>query len=163
MNEASPEFLRDKVATHGVVRLHVLAAPAPQTLRAELAHVYRATPGLQGLAPGSQIEFVATPGHWGSAVLRPGDRAVAFLRRIGGKLYQDPWRGHLLLEDIDGVPHAVVQQRELWLSENLPAALRAAARQDPRRAYASAIRLDAFESYLRSLVDRCDRVEHAAS
>jgi hypothetical protein len=161
MNEASPAFLHDKVATHGVVRLHVLAAPAPQTLRAELAHVYRETPGLQGLAPGSQIEFVSSPGHWGSAVLRPGDDAVVFLRRIAGKLYQDPWRGHLFVEDIDGVPHAVFQHRELWLSEDLPAALRAAARQDPRRAYASAIRLDAFETYLRSLIQRRDRVEPA--
>ncbi len=161
MSEASPEFLFDKVATHGVVRLHVRAAPAPQTLRAELEHVYRATPGLQGVAPGLQIEFVASPGHWGSAVLRPGDHAVAFLRRIAGKLYQDPWRGHLFIEDIDGVPYAVYPHRELWLSANLPAALRAAARQDPRRAYASAIRLDDFEAYLRNLVDRCDRVEPA--
>jgi hypothetical protein len=159
MNEAG--FLHDKVATHGVVKLHVLAAPAPQTLRAELEHVYRATPGAQGWAAGSQIEFVASPSHWGSAVLHPGDHAVVFLRRIAGKLYQDPWRGHLFVEDIGGVPHAVYQHRELWLSDELPAALRGAARQDPRREYASAIRLDAFEAYLRSLVDRCDRVEPA--
>ena len=108
---------------------------------------------MQGFEPGDRFDFVHGPPHWGALALKLHDRAIVFLRSLSGRLYESAWRGHLLLEDIDGVPYAVYQHKELWLSPTLPQSLRCAAVQDPKRGQSSAIRLTELEAYLRKLID----------
>ncbi|CUI07026.1 hypothetical protein [Massilia antarctica] len=145
-------FLADKVAGHDAVLLEVLAEPAPQHLRARLITVYSARHGLAGQAPGAQIDFVHAPSSWGNTPLAPGDLAIVFLNTISGRLYEAAWNGHLLVDDIDGRPHAIYKHKELWLNEAFPPEIRAHARQDPARPYASAIEFDAVETYLSGLI-----------
>ncbi|HEX8611415.1 MAG TPA: hypothetical protein VF800_09030 [Telluria sp.] len=145
-------FLADKVASHDAALVRILAAPAPQQLRARLLTLYSARKALAGCQPQQDIEFIHAASSWGNTPLAPGELAVVFFTTISGRLYEAAWNGHLLVEDIDGRPHAIYRHKELWLDETVAPAIRAHARQDPARPHASAIDFDAFEAYLRTLV-----------
>ncbi|MCW7536927.1 hypothetical protein OOT46_03550 [Aquabacterium sp. A7-Y] len=90
-------------------------------------------------------------------VLRAGERALLFISALSDELYEDPWRGHMVVEQIDGDLYAIFQHEELWLRDDVPDAIRASARQDPKRPYASAIRLEAMEAYLLDLIEKIDQ------
>lgn len=149
---AEKGFMADKAASHDAALVRILSAPAPQHLRARLVKLYSARKGLQGHAADAEIEFVHAASSWGNTPLAPGELAVVFLDTISGRLYEAPWNGHLLVEDVGGRPHAIYKHKELWLDEAFPPAIRAHACQDPARPYASAIEFAAFETYLRGLI-----------
>ncbi|MBB6583671.1 hypothetical protein [Ralstonia solanacearum] len=85
-----------------------------------------------------------------------GDTALVFLKSVSGRLYEEAWHGHMVVEQIDGDDYAVFQHRELWLSPDVPASLRYCLRQDPKRPYASVVRLDFLETYLLALIEQMD-------
>ena len=150
-------FLSDKVATHDIVLVKVLCSPRPQVLRAKVARIYSAKKGMAANCLGSEIEFVQSPGHWGDVGLAVGDQALLFVRSISGQLYEDAWRGHMVVEEIEGNLYAIFQFKELWLNEDVPSSIRENSRQDPKRPYATAIRFDALESYLLGLIENAER------
>lgn len=143
-----------KAASHDAALVRILSAPAPQQLRARLLKVYSARKGLQRYGPDAEIEFIHAGSSWGNTPMAPGELAIVFLDTISGLLYEAPWNGHLLVEDVGGRPHAIYKHKELWLDEAFPPAIRAHACQDPARPYASAIEFDTFETYLRGLIAR---------
>lgn len=144
-------FLSEKVKTHDLVKVCIVASPASQVFLAIVEKVYSSDSGIFSQCTGEKIEFVGSPGHWGCVSLAVGDRALVFLKSIFGRLYEDPWCGHMTIDEIDGLDYASFPAKELWLRDDFPASLGAGSRQDPKRSYATAIRLDVMESYL---VDR---------
>lgn len=149
---AETDFLSDKLARHDAALVRILAAPAPQQLRAQLLTIYSARGGLQGHAPLAQIAFVHAASSWGNTPLARGELAIVFFDTIAGTLYEAAWNGHLLVEDVNGRPHAIYKHKELWLDDAFPSAIRAHACQDPARPYASAIGFDALVTYLRERI-----------
>jgi hypothetical protein len=141
-------FLLNKVESYDLALVKIVGVPGPQVLRAFVEKIYTAKKGMSLNFLGKEIDFVSSPGHWGNVALNVGDRAIVFLKSITGQLYEDPWKGHLILEDIDGVTYASFQERELWLRDEVPDTIRINSRQDPLRSYATAIRFDIFEKYL---------------
>ena len=77
-----------------------------------------------------------------------------FVKSISGKLHEDAWRGHMVVENIEGIPYAIFHHKELWLNKGVPSSIRECSRQDPKRSYATAIRFDAMEAYLLSLIEK---------
>lgn len=134
--------------------VRVLQESGPQRLRARIERVLSAGRAIAPDSGASEIDFVRSPGHMGDMTLDVGDRALVFMTRIGGQLYEAPWRGHMVLEDIDGRTYAIFQTRELWCSAEVPIAIRDHSRPDPKRPYASAIRWDVLEAYLGGLIER---------
>ena len=137
----------------------IIRSPRPQWFWARVERVYSARRGLAPGCEGKEIEFVGAPNHWGAAPLTVGDRALVFVRFISGRLYAEAWRGHMVVEEVAGAAHAVFPHRELWLSEEVPEPVRSAARQDPRRPYASVIPFVVVEGYLQSLLADIERGE----
>ncbi|MGO4502608.1 MULTISPECIES: hypothetical protein [unclassified Dyella] len=148
--------MSDKVETCDLVMVKVVGAPKPQTFRAKVQRIYAARKGIQVTDLGAEIEFVGSPNHWGQVALALGDEALLFVRSVSGRLYEDSWHGHMVLERIDGILYAIYQKRELWLGESVPASIKSCARQDPERPYATAICFDALEDYLTSLITKTD-------
>lgn len=142
------KFLAAKAAANDAVLLHVLQVSKAQHLRAKVLAVYTARKGIKPQMRGRDIEFVHASSAWGNKPLQPGQTALVFLSEISGRLYEDSWNGHLLVDEIDGEPYASYRFPGLWLSENLPAALRQHTREDPRRPQCSAIRLQALADYV---------------
>lgn len=142
------KFLAAKAAANDAVLLQVLEASKPQHLRAKVLAIYTARKGVTQKMLGQKIEFVHASGAWGNKPLQPGQTALVFLSEISGRLYEDSWHGHLLVDDIDGAPFASYRFPQLWLSENLPESLRAHTRQDPLRTQNSAISLPALAGYI---------------
>ncbi|WP_459204279.1 hypothetical protein ACQVRV_24280 (plasmid) [Ralstonia pseudosolanacearum] len=149
-------FLSDKVANCDLVMVEIVESPQPQSFRARVKRVYTARKGVDAGSLGSELEFVGGPAHWGQASLAVGDTALVFLKAISGRLYEEAWRGHMVVEQIDGDAYAVFQHRELWLSQAVPASLRYCSRQDPNRSYASVVRLDVLETYLLALIEQME-------
>lgn len=88
------------------------------------------------------------PGSWGAVPLVVGARALVLLRQISGRLYEDAWQGHLLIEEINGSDYAIFPLPELWLAAEVPEALRAAAVQHPKQPKATAIEFNAVQDFL---------------
>lgn len=153
---AEQRFLHDQIARHDAALVRILAASAPQQLRARLIRIYSARNSLQAHQAQGQIDFVHAGSSWGNTPPLPGELAIVFLDTIAGRLYEAAWNGHLLVEDVNGCAHAIYKHRQLWLDPAFPSVIRAHACQDPARPYASAIELDAFETWLR------ERIAHAA-
>ncbi|MHA6912632.1 hypothetical protein ACQUJO_05750 [Ralstonia pseudosolanacearum] len=151
------EFLSDKVANFDLVMMTVMDSPRPQSFRARITRVYTARKGVDAGVLGEEVEFVGGPAHWGQVSLAVGDTALVFLKSISGLLYEDAWRGHMLIEKIGDEDYAIFQHRELWLSTDVPMSIRNCSRQDPKRPYASAVRLDVLEAYLLALIEQADR------
>jgi len=141
-------LLAAKAAANDAVLLHVLEESRPQHLRAKVLAVYTARKGISQDMLGQEIEFVHASSAWGNKPLQPGQTALVFLSAISGRLYEDSWHGHLLVDEIEGEQFASYRFPQLWLSENLPGSLRAHTRQDPLRAQNSAIRLQALAKYI---------------
>src|SRR5450830_1267092 len=150
-------FLSDKVERYDFVLVRVVGAPRPQVLRAEVERIYTSRKGIDDTSLGSEIEFVRSGGTWGDVALIVGDRAILFVKSISGELYEDAWRGHMVVEDIEGAPYAIFHHKELWLGEGVPSSIRAHSRQDPKRSYATAIRFDVMEAYLLSLIEKIEQ------
>lgn len=150
-------FLADKVGNHDVVMVHVMSSPRPQVLRAKVGRIYSTGKGIDRSLLGAEIEFVRSPGNWGDVPLAVGDEALLFISKISNELYEDAWRGHMVVEEIGAERYAIFQHRELWLSEEVPPAIRESSRQDPKRPYATAISLGALEAYLLGLIEKTDR------
>ena len=146
-------FLSDKVAKHDLVFVKIIDAPRPQVLRAKVKRIYATGKGIDSTFLGSEIEFVRSGGSWGDVALAVGDQALLFVKLISGKLHEDAWHGHMVVEEIEGSSYAIFQHKELWLSEDVPSSIRECSRQDPKRAYATAIRFDVMETYLSSLIE----------
>lgn len=150
-------FLWDKVADYDLVMVEVLGEPAPQTFRARVRRIYSARKGVNAASLGAEIEFVGCPPHWGQVELKVGETALVFLgNSSSGRLYEHPWRGHLVVEQIDGGAYAIYLHKALWLADSVPPSLSACMRQDPKRPNASAVQLDALEAYLTGLIEQVD-------
>ena len=145
-------FLSGKVKTHDLVKISVIDSPASQVLRATVERIYSASKGINPRTLGQEIEFTRSPGHWGDVSLSIGERALVFVASISGRLYEDPWHGHMVVDEIDGCQYASFPGRDLWLRDDFPASLRAYSKQDPKRSYATAIRFDVIERYLVELI-----------
>jgi hypothetical protein len=148
-------FLSQMVAQNDLVMVKVMGSPRPQTFRALLKRVYTARKGIDASWLGSEIEFVGCPAHWGQVPLAVGDTALLFVKKLSNSgLYEAPWLGHMLVEEVDGDSYAIRHQRELWLSDGVPASIRDHSRQDPKRSNATAIRFDALEAHLLALIEQ---------
>ncbi len=147
-------FLSEKVARYDLVFVKIVDAPRPQVLRAKIEKIYTTGKGIYSTLLGSEVEFVRSGGRWGDMALIVGDQAILFVKSIFGELYEDAWRGHMVVEEIEGASYAIFQYKELWLREDIPSSIRACSRQDPKRPYATAIRFDVMEAYLLSLIDK---------
>lgn len=143
------KFLAAKAATNDAVLLHVLKETKPQHLCAKILAIYTSRKGIAQKMLEKEVEFVHASSAWGNKPLRAGQTALVFLSEISGRLYEDSWNGHLLVEDIEGEPYASYRFPQLWLSENLPASLRAYTREDPQRPQCSAIRLPELAEYIK--------------
>lgn len=142
-------FLMNKVTENDAVLLKIISQPEPQHLRAKILKIYSSRYGLAGKRVGDEIEFVHGPSSWGNTAVKVGETAVVFVRPISGLLYEDAWRGHMVVEEIDGVPHAIFPH----LKESAdPASPASRAIQDPKRSFARAIAFDDLENHLRSLI-----------
>lgn len=149
-------FLSEHVANNDLVIAEILGEPQPQSYTAKLKKIYTARKGVKTIWLGSDIDFVGGIGTWGQETLNVGETAVIFLRSISGQLYESSWRGHMVIEEINGVSYAVFQYKELWLSKYVSESLRVHAQQDPKRSYASVIRFDVLEAYLLDLIKQAD-------
>lgn len=147
-------FLSAKVASYDLIMVKVIDSPRPQSFRARVERIYTARKGIEAQWLGTEIEFVGCPPNWGQVPLAAGDVALLFVKMTSGRLYEDTWRGHMVVEEIDGELYAIFQHKELWLSSGVPSLLRDCSRQDPRRSYATAIRFDAMEAYLLALIEQ---------
>jgi hypothetical protein len=152
-------FLFEKVARHDLIFVKIVDAPRPQVLRARIDRIYTTGKGVESNFRGSEIEFVRSGGTWGDVALVVGDQAIVFVKSISGELYEDAWRGHMVVEEIEGAPYAIFQCKELWLREDIPPSIRTCSRQDPKRSYATAIRFDAMEAYLLGMIERLSNNE----
>jgi hypothetical protein len=139
-----------------LVLIRVLDSPRPQSFRALVERIYSARRGIDSACLGKEIEFVGAGGAWGQETLVVGDRALLFVRstRGSGRLYEDSWKGHMVVEEIDGKAYAIIQFPTLWVHEDLPALVRKYSREAPGRPYWTAIRLDVLEGYLIDLNEK---------
>lgn len=153
IGEAVP-FLMSRVTDQDAVLLEVISEPRPQLLRARLLKIYSARIGLEGRLVGDEIEFVHGPDTWGNTAIEVGETALVFISPISGLLYEDSWRGHMLIEDIEGIPHAIFPHLNVGTD---PASFAARAVQDPKRTYARAIPLEELETYLLDLIAIVDK------
>jgi hypothetical protein len=147
------DYFYEKVCRSDLVLVDVVSSPKKQLLSAKVSRVYSTGFGVVPGMLGAEVEFMTSPG-WGNPELNVGDRAIVFLRKHSGGFWQDNWWGHFLLEEIDGGRYGVFEVENLWLQENIPSEVRACTVQDPKRAWASAIRFDVLEEYLEALVNK---------
>nr|WP_297350315.1 hypothetical protein [uncultured Caldimonas sp.] len=157
MTDEQP-FLADQIENYDAIVVKIIASPQPQTLRAEVLKIFSWGKGVEESCVGSEIEFVQAPGGWGDDRLEVGEKAVLFLFDISGKLYEDAWRGHLVIEEIEGQDFAIFEHRELWRDETISNIIREHSRQDPKRPYATAIQFDALEKYLLCMLEKMGRL-----
>ncbi|KPC53168.1 hypothetical protein [Amantichitinum ursilacus] len=150
-------FLADKIAEYDVVMVTTKSSPRAQVLRAKVERTYSALRWIEGLSASDEIEFVHSPGRFGDPILKTGERAIVFIVGISDRLYEESWRGHMLVEKIGTEQYAIYPHRELWLSQDIPQVIRENAIQDPTRPYASAIKLDVMENYLMQLIENFGR------
>ncbi|WP_155737651.1 hypothetical protein [Delftia acidovorans] len=147
------DFLVSKVKKHDVIVARVISSPEPQVLKAIVVEILSTQKGIDLSALGREIDFVCSPGTWGDAQLSIGDEAIIFISLISNRLYEDAWRGHMLIEDIEGEKYAIYPHRELWLNEEIPSLIRENSKQDPKRPFATAIHFVAMEKYLKELIE----------
>ncbi|MFP5390200.1 MAG: hypothetical protein ACLGI6_01445 [Gammaproteobacteria bacterium] len=153
MNDDKP-ILYNKAADRDAVVLTVIAVTQPCTLRAKILKIYSARKGVNLDMLGREIEFVHGPNTYGNVEMKPGETGIVFLAGLRDRLYEDPWRGHMLVEDIDGEPHAIFPHMTPVTRTD---GLYHLSRPDPKRSYARAVRFDLTESYLRELIASVDK------
>ncbi|WP_019010853.1 hypothetical protein [Deinococcus aquatilis] len=151
-------FLWETLRRHDLVTVNVLKVYR-QDITARVTAISTARHGVKRKMLGRVITFVGCPTHWGQEGLAVGDHALVFLGEINGRLYEHSWRGHLLIEDIEGVTYAVFEHKELWLSPTFTPKLQPYTRQDPRRTYASAIHLSVLKAHLAELIEQQEALQ----
>jgi len=123
-------LLRNKIRQHDALLMDVRSL-GQQRYRGRIVRCYSQRFAAPGGYPPKSLEFVGSSGSWGNRTLADGERAIVFMRWLGRSgYYQDYWRGHLSLREVDGAVYACLQddctrdgQRGCWG----PPALRAAA------------------------------------
>lgn len=156
MAEKRPVFL-EYLGVYNLVLLRVVDTPPdPWELTAVIEKDYSLSREFASSTPGRPrtLDFVAQ-----LMGLKKGDRALVFLfwndeRRSFEGLHEEPRRGHLLVEELDGAEHVIFPSPRLWLSEDVPLELRGHFRQDPTRPDASAIPFQVLDPYLREVIAR---------
>lgn len=125
--------------------------------RAKIEQIYSCGKGITPDRLGTEFEFYSGPATWGNVPLQIGERALLFVHQVSGVFNEYPWRGHMVLEEIDGESYARLQIPELWLRDDLPEAVKAAAAPHPTRRNASIVRFGALENYLKGLIEKAVR------
>lgn len=95
------------------------------------------------------VKFVRAGAGWGNKQLESGQTALVFLRWNAGKLTEYPWRGHLVIEKINGVQCGLFQWPELWNHAELPTLIRENSMPAPGQSGMTAIKYDALKHYLK--------------
>lgn len=142
------------VRMHDLVFVSVIDSPSPHVLRAKIEQIYSCGKGITPDRLGTEFEFYSGPATWGNVPLQIGERALLFVHQVAGVFNEYPWRGHMVLEEIDGESYAWVQMPELWLRDDLPEAVKAAAGPHPTRRNASIVRFSVLERYLKELIEK---------
>ncbi|KWC88874.1 hypothetical protein LGN20_25545 [Burkholderia cepacia] len=145
------------VETFDLVLVSVIDSPGPQIFRAKVERIYSSGKSITPDRLGAVIEFCGGPPTWGNVPLQAGECALMFVRVQAGMLHEYPWRGHMVLEEMDGESYARLQIPELWLRDDLPGAVKAATRPHPTRRNASIVRLGVLEHYLMDLIGKSAR------
>ncbi|HHL4081303.1 hypothetical protein [Burkholderia sola] len=143
--------------SYDLVLVSVIDSPSPHVFRAKVECVYSSGKGITPDNRGAEIVFNGGPPTWGNVALQAGERALLFVRAQAGALNEYPSRGHMVLEDMDGELGARLHVPELWLREDVPEAVKAAASQHPTWRNASIVKFSVLESYLKSLIARAGR------
>ncbi|WP_397458931.1 hypothetical protein AB3464_03145 [Pseudomonas asplenii] len=151
------DFLFDKVMNYDLVFVEVVDEPSPQFLTAKVSRVYSFGASVDSSVLHSEIEFVHAGTAWGNMALKIGDQAFLFLSSIYGRLHENNWHGHMVVEEIECEPYAIFQHKEMWLNKDMPPLLRENSRPDPKHSHTTAVRFDAVESYLLSLIEKAGR------
>lgn len=142
---------------YDLVRVSVVDSPRPQVFHAKVEYIYSAGKGITQDHLGAELEFVGGPPTWGNVPLEVGERALMFVSARAGLFGEYPWHGHMVLEDIAGGTYARLQIPEMWLRDDLPVEVRAAASPHPTRRNASIVRFSVLERYLSDLVGKAVR------
>jgi hypothetical protein len=141
-------FLSDLAENEDAVLLKIVGALGEQRLRAQVLNIYATRHGVNTGQLGKQIEFTYAPTTYGNTALKVGETAIVFMSDESGELHEAPWRGHMVIEDIDGEPHAIFPHLVVAPDATDPSAH---ARPDPTRPHASAISFALIEDYLSKL------------
>lgn len=149
---SNTDFLVDLVTNNDILKVYVTASLGSQTLRARIEAIYASGKIISPDMAGTEIEFVHAPAHWGNTALVPGEKAILFVTPVSNLIYEKSWNGHMVIEDIDEAPYAIIKLKAIWERPTIPEFIRKNSRQDPKRPYASAIRLDALETYIYTLL-----------
>lgn len=158
MNKPNP-LLYSKVAANDAVMVTVLNRSRPGERRAKILKIYSARKGIRWKQLGRTIDFVPGPDVYGNGALEVGKTGIVFLRLLHGKLYEDPWRGHLLIEEIDGQPHVIFPHMVPSSDGHeggIHLSLYSVSRPDPKRTYTRAVRLKSTEDAIRDLIRKID-------
>lgn len=143
--------------SYDLVLVSVIDSPSPHVFRANVERIYSSGKGIALEKLGAEIMFTSGPPTWGNVALQVGERALIFVREQAGALNEYPWRGHMVLEDMDGDLGARLHVPEMWLRDDLPEAVKAAASQHPAWRNASIIKFSVLESYLKDLIAKSVR------
>ncbi|NHV29405.1 hypothetical protein [Burkholderia sp. D-99] len=142
---------------YDLVLVSVLDSPRPQVFRAQVEHLYSTGKGIAPDHLGAELEFVGGPPTWGNVPLQVGERALMFVSARSGSFGEYPWRGHMVLEEIAGGTYTRLHIPEMWLRDDLPVDVRAAASPHPTRRNASIVRFSVLERYLSDLIGKAVR------
>ncbi|MBN3844474.1 hypothetical protein [Burkholderia sp. Ac-20349] len=147
------------VNSHDLVAVSVIDSPSPHVLRATVQHIYSCRHGITPDHLGTVLQFYSGPMTWGNLALEVGECGLLFVHKVSGIFNEYPWRGHMVLEEVDGERYARLQYADVWLRPNLPEAVRAASYAHPTRRNHSLVRFDVLEAYLKALIENVDRNE----
>ncbi len=145
---SSEKFMYSRVKDLDLVLLSVEAEIAPQEFRGHIEHIYSSGIAIDRTYINKTIDFVGGADTWGNISLAQGNRALVFFTRIHGKLYEDHWRGHILLEDVEGKEYAFYDIDRLLENNLLPECLTKAVKHEISKPPLTAFDFEAFETYL---------------
>ncbi|VWB53920.1 hypothetical protein BLA13014_02364 [Burkholderia aenigmatica] len=143
--------------TFDLVLIAVLDSPRPQVFRAKVERIYSTGKCITQDHLGAEIEFVGGPPTWGNVPLQVGERALMFVRALSGSFHEYPRCGHMVLEEIAGGTYTRLHVPEMWLRDDLPVDVRAAASPHPTWRNASIVRFSVLERYLSDLIGKAVR------
>lgn len=145
-------FLVERLSRDDLAIVHILKSPSRQHYEARVEKVYSTKYGLSSDLNGSIIKFVGGPGSWGNKSLVVDEKALIFIGDIDGAFSECAWRGHMVLEEIEGELHAVFQMPNEWPMDGVPTEVVEGMREDPRSKYYSIIPFRLLEPYLKQLI-----------
>lgn len=145
--------------SHDLVTVSVTSAPRLHVLKGKIERIFSCRNGIALEHLGTEIEFVRGPISWGNTSLEINDRALLFVRSRAYIFHEYPWRGHMVLEDIDGELCAILNFPQLWLREDLPIAVRTRCHQHPSKKNQSFVPFHIIEGYLTDLIADTHRHE----